>query len=112
MIGAEVYAEGRLVALCLSGGVELDELEVLEGEFHTVLKDGFAVDDIIIILGPGAVACSGDGVELVGMTDAVEMGDEVSCFAVGNGGIICAVDDEDRRIPGVYKRLGSIHGAP
>ena len=112
MIGDEVYAEDGLIALYLSGVVEIDELEVLEGEFHTVLKDGFAVDDIIIELGPGAVACSGDGVELVGMTDAVEMGDEVFCFAVGNGGIISTVDDENGGIPSVHERLGSIHGTP
>ena len=112
LIGDGVCAEGELVALWLSGGVEINELEVIEGELHAVLEDGLSVDDIIIESGPGAVACSGDGVELVGMVDAVEMGDEVFCFAVGNGGVIRAVDDEDGGIPGVHERVGSIHGAP
>ncbi len=112
LISYGVCAESELVALRLSGGVEIDELEVLEGKFHAVLEDGLFVDDIIIKSGPGAVACSGDGVELVGMVDAVEMGDEVFCFAVGNGGIIRAVDDENGGIPSVHERLGSIHGTP
>ncbi|MEO1825977.1 MAG: hypothetical protein ABGZ31_09715 [Roseibacillus sp.] len=71
MISYGVCAESELIALRLSGGVEIDELEVLEGKFHAVLEDGLSVDDIIIKSGSGAVACSGDGVELVGMVDVV-----------------------------------------
>lgn len=112
LISDGVCAEGELITLWLSGGVEIDELEVFEGEFHAVLKDSLSVDDIIIKLGPGSMACSGDGVELVGMADVVEMSDEVFCFAVGNGGVICAVDNEDGWIPCVHKRLSPIHGSP
>ena len=85
---------------------------MIEGEFHAMLKDSLSVDYIIIKTRPRGMACSGDGVELVGMVDAVEMGDEVFCFAVGNRGVIRTVGNEDGRIPGVHQRLSPIHGSP